>query len=125
MFVKFSRAVIFSIACIMLASYTEGKPGTSTTVNCQTCVCQEDGGIICDEILCDLLGYQARCQLGAAAVHYNGAATFPDDTQHDYYARVTVPMHCVSNIVCEDKLSRWVYRTRPMLVFQSGWRVQV
>ncbi|KAJ7482631.1 hypothetical protein FB451DRAFT_1235762 [Mycena latifolia] len=65
MFVKFSRAVVLGIACIMLASCTEAspmpapvatygppKPGTSTTVNCQTCVCQENGGMICDEILC-------------------------------------------------------------------------
>ncbi|KAJ7482581.1 hypothetical protein FB451DRAFT_1235672 [Mycena latifolia] len=65
MFVKFSRSVVLGIACIMLASCTEAspmpapvaiyrptKPGTSTTVNCQTCVCQENGGMICDEIVC-------------------------------------------------------------------------
>ncbi|KAJ6450001.1 hypothetical protein C8R45DRAFT_1084104 [Mycena sanguinolenta] len=64
MFVKFSRAVVLGIAYMMLASYTEdllsvsryfagiertsykyfsGKPGTSITVDCQTCFCQKNG----------------------------------------------------------------------------------
>ncbi|KAJ6465444.1 hypothetical protein C8R45DRAFT_495950 [Mycena sanguinolenta] len=32
--------------------YFSGTPGTSITVNCQTCVCQENGGMLCDEIIC-------------------------------------------------------------------------
>ncbi|KAJ6596123.1 hypothetical protein DFH09DRAFT_1134161 [Mycena vulgaris] len=65
MFIKFSRAFVLGITWIALSLHTEAspmptpvasyrptKPGTSFTVNCQTCVCQENGGLICDEILC-------------------------------------------------------------------------